>query len=66
MDNFNVYEGSNHECKADDFCTCSVCSRNKENGGYCNTCLTCYCGSRCNEQEASCFSAIKSTLCLNL
>lgn len=60
MDNFYVFDKDNHECEADDFCTCSVCSRNKVNGGYCNTCNSCALGSRCNEEELNCFIAIKS------
>lgn len=65
MDNFYVCNNSNHKCEADDFCTCSVCERNKINGGYCNTCLSCYNGSRCNEEELCCFSPAKTMLCLN-
>ena len=47
------------KCTSDDFCICSVCSRNQTNGGYCNQCSKCNNGSFQQDSELPCFNNLK-------
>lgn len=60
MKDFYTCNHNSCECEADDFCDCTVCARNKYNGGSCNNCLSCSNGSRQSEDEPSCFVALKT------